>query len=61
MAGGEEENTLIESQNSSFSVNIKTTNFCLKIEMLKIKSITDEVFENNYIKMSVSIKSTRLI
>ena len=47
MAGGEEENTLIESQNSSFSVNIKTTNFCLKIEMLKIKSITDEVFENN--------------
>lgn len=61
MAGGEEENTLIESQNSSFSVNIKTTNFCLKIEMLKIKNITDEVFENNYIKMSVSIKSTRLI
>ena len=60
MAGGEE-NTLIESQNSSFSVNIKTTNFCLKIEMLKIKNITDQVFENNYIKMFVSIKSTSLI
>lgn len=46
---------------TSFSVNIKTTNLCLMIERLKIKNITNEVFETNYIKMSISIKYTSLI